>query len=114
MKRNRRILLEELSQEDQEVEAINGLLLQGNLASEDHAYLFLSSMTHLLDHPDLMIYGAHDDDGEVMPLGGRSFLTKEEAMSFSEFGGEKVNLVSDEYTQDSQHPRRWFEYEYIE
>ena len=50
------------------------------------------TMPGLMNHPDLMIHTAHDDDGEAMHINYRYQLTKAEAESFKEFDGEKVYL----------------------
>ena len=51
------------------------------------------TMPGLTTHPDLFIFSAHDDDGEVFVLDGRTALTKAEAESFTEYYNDEVYLV---------------------
>ena len=51
------------------------------------------TMPGLTNHPDLLIFSAHDEDGEVFVLNGRTALTKTEAESFTEYYNEDVYIV---------------------
>jgi len=116
----REAISQEASQQDEFVEKINALILADdgdawNNPSYDQAMEFLRAMPELLEHPDLRIYGAYDEyEGEIMRLNRLSDLTKEEAMSFTEYGGEPVELISTEWVStDDDSLSRYFEYRHI-
>ena len=85
------------SMEQSYVSKINTLLSAGDYETHMQGIELIKALSEempgLKNHPDLMVHTAHDTDGEVMTLGGRSTLTKAEAESFTEFGGEKVYIV---------------------